>query len=187
MYSIEERDKYTEIWSNVPEYRNWSPGMENVQRFLNVLEPSRVDKTLLDIGCGEGKAGLEFEKLGFKVNWIDITDAALSQDVPRDKFLQGPLWDISVFPISDYGFCCDVMEHIPSEYSMLCLHNIINSCRTTWFNIALVPDSFGQTIGKPLHLTVRPFAWWRDQFVELGGVVVDARDLGGSGLYVVRR
>jgi len=87
----------------------------------------------------------------------------------------------------DYGFCCDVMEHIPTEFTMLVLYRILSSCKTTWFQIALVPDNCGQLIGETLHLTVRPFTWWLNRFLDLGAHVEDARDLIDSGLYIVRK
>jgi SAM-dependent methyltransferase len=183
-----EREKYSELWSDVPAYRNYSPGMENVSRFMKNMKPKK-DQTLLDIGCGTGEAGLEFIKQGLRVRWIDITDAGLRPDIPRNKFMRAALWDTWNNDWKygyDYGFCCDVMEHIPTEYTMLVIDRIISACRTTWFNIALVPDQFGAAIGQPLHLTVRPFTWWLER-LKLAGNVVDARDLCQQALYVVKR
>jgi SAM-dependent methyltransferase len=181
-----ERDKYAELWSDVPEYREYSPGLENVERFLQVMQP-RARASLIDIGCGTGQAGLKFAEFGFEVSWIDITAAGLHPDVPRQRFIEQELWGgwaRRQWLGYDYGFCCDVMEHVPTEYTMLALDRIISVCRTTWFQIALVPDQFGLVIDQPLHLTVRPFRWWLDHLRTLGRVL-DARDLCGSALYVV--
>ena len=189
-----ERSKYEEIWS-VPEYREHSPGLENVQSFFDVLSPKRGD-TLIDIGCGEGVAGLEFMAHGLSVAWLDITDAGLKSEVPRGRFIKAPLWeswfDYAPIPVEldvrsgfDYGYCCDVMEHIPTEYTMLVADRIIKACKTTWFQIAFEPDVFGSVIGKPLHLTVKPFGWWLDRLKNIGDVV-DARDLCGRGMFVVK-
>ena len=87
----------------------------------------------------------------------------------------------------DYGFCCDVMEHIPTEYTMLVIDRIMSSCRTAWFQIALVPDQFGVTIGQTLHLSVQPFTWWLDHLRGGIGRVTDARDLCGQALFVVEK
>jgi hypothetical protein len=185
--SAEERNKYAEIWS-FDEYRNaFSPGLANVDRFMSVIRPD-AGSTLLDVGCGSGKAGLAFQDLDLRVSWMDLTSAGLDSNVPRSQFLEAPLWSdwntrVHVFR---YGFCCDVMEHIPTEYVMLSLARIISACRTTWFQIALRPDEFGKLIGEPLHLTVRPYSWWLVRLQTLGNVV-DARDLCGDGMYVVER
>jgi hypothetical protein len=181
-----ERAKYAQLWSDVPEYREYSPGVENVQRFMDEMKPAPMS-TILDIGCGTGVAGMMFAKFGLYPHWIDITDAGLHPDVKRNRFTKIPLWDDwSGMVDCDYGFCCDVMEHIPTEYTMLVIDRILSACRTTWFQISLVPDQFGATIGQPLHLTVKPFAWWLDRF-KLAGQVIDARDLCGQALYVVRK
>lgn len=180
-----ERAKYSELWSGVPEYRKYSPGVENVQRFMDVIKPDR-GATILDVGCGTGVAGLMFGKLGLVPSWIDITDAGIEMEA-RDRFIEAPLWSDwgrhwrMGF---DYGFCCDVMEHIPTEYTMLVIDRIVAACRTTWFQISLVPDQFGATIGQPLHLTVKPFDWWMER-LRMAGSVIDARHLYGQAVYVV--
>ena len=185
----QERNKYNEIWTTVPEYRIHSPGFNNVERFMKILKPE-VGKTIIDIGAGECKAGLEFEKFGLRSWFLDITDAAKPKDVDEKRFILSPLWGNWRFPINnliwDYGFCCDVLEHIPPEYTMLCLDRILNNCRISWLQISLIEDGMGQAIGETLHLTVRPFDWW---LIRLGtlGKVLDARDLLNAGLYVVTR
>jgi 2-polyprenyl-3-methyl-5-hydroxy-6-metoxy-1,4-benzoquinol methylase len=182
-----ERTKYEEIWS-YPEYKVFSPGLENVERFIEVLEPIAM-ASLIDIGCGSGCAGMKFANLGFRVTWLDLTDAALDEQIDRTRFIQAALWDnwgINNKRGWDYGFCCDVMEHLPPEYTMLALDRIFKACGTTWLQIALHDDGFGKFIGKPLHLTVQSFAWWRDRIATLG-TLTEARDLCGTGLYVVHR
>ena len=187
--AAQERDKYAEIWTRIPEYRAHSPGLENVDRFVKVMEPDR-GATILDIGCGEGVAGLEFRRRGFDVWWLDITDAGL-RNVPRHRFICSPIWKAwGPQPGAggapwDYGFCCDVMEHIPPEFTMLAAARILESCRVAWFQVALRPDEFGAAIGEPLHLTVRPFDWWLVRLAEIGHVL-DARDLCGDGLFVLQ-
>jgi len=181
-----ERAKYQEIWTDVPDYRKYSPGMENVQRFMDIIKP-KPGSSLIDIGCGTGDAGLEFVNRGLRVRWIDITDAALSDEISCDNFIQAALWmDWEQKCFYDYGFCCDVMEHIPTEFSMLVINRIVQVCKTTWFQIALEPDQFGAAIGKPLHLTVKPFTWWLER-LRMAGNVIDARDLCGQALYIVEK
>jgi len=184
-----ERAKYEEIWS-IPDYLNAeSPGVINVDRFMSVVKPV-AGYSLLDIGCGAGKAGIALEKHGLDVWWLDICGDALSPEVPKDRFIEAALWDRRWRSRKtmgwDYGFCCDVMEHIPTEYTMLVLDHILSACRTTWFSIALRPDVFGQLIGQPLHLTVRDFNWWETRLASIGDVI-EARDICGDGVYVCSR
>ena len=178
-----ERTKYETIWQ-FGSYRKFSPGLESVDRFMSIIDP-KPGRTLCDFGCGEGKAGLEFEKRGLKVSYVDITDSALHPDIDRDKFTRGPIWRYAG-PKFDLAYCCDVMEHIPTEFTMLTLDKIISSAAISWFQICNVPDEFGRLIGEPLHLTVRPFTWWRDRISEIGSLM-DARDMCGNSLFVVAR
>jgi 2-polyprenyl-3-methyl-5-hydroxy-6-metoxy-1,4-benzoquinol methylase len=181
-----ERLKYDEVWS-LDDYHRFSPGVDNVKRFMEVLEP-RSGETLVDIGCGTGAAGLLFQNdHRLVVRWLDITDSALDPAINVQQFILQPVWGRWNRPRGfDYGFCCDVMEHIPTEFVMLSLSQIITNCRTSWFQICNLPDNFGATFGRPLHLTIQPFTWWLERLRMLGNVT-DARDLCGVSMYVVKR
>ena len=180
-----EKAKYDEIWS-LDDYRKYSPGLENVERFMKILAP-RSGSTVIDIGCGTGEAGLALEDYGLRVKWLDLSSAALDGSIMAKDFFQMPIWSNWSRPMGyDYGFCCDVMEHIPIEFVMLSLSRIISNCNTSWLQICNLPDTFGAVYGKPLHLTVQPFTWWLERLRMLG-TVTDARDLCGTSLYVVKR
>jgi hypothetical protein len=86
----------------------------------------------------------------------------------------------------DWVYCCDVLEHVPPQFTMLAIDQMLRVARLGVFlSIALVPDQFGVWVGEALHQTVQPFVWWRDSLREVGEVV-DARDLLIHGVYVVR-
>lgn len=183
--AAQERAKYAEIWSR-SEYREaHSPGVENVDRFMSVMQPE-TGSTVIDVGCGSGHAGLELERCGLYPFFMDITEAGLDA-VPCGQFIQQPAWAPWPAKHFDYGFCCDVLEHIPPEYAMLVCDRIIERCGAAWLQICNQPDNFGpQLLGEPLHLTVRPFSWWLLRLATLGKVI-DARDLCGVSLFVVTR
>lgn len=193
--AAEERNKYAEIWSFEEYQKSGSPGLANVDRFMSVLSPQQ-GSSVIDIGCGAGKSGLEFQKQGLCSWWLDITPAALDPEVDRRRFIEAPMWapkwgdnDIGYrgpYARFDYGFCCDVLEHIPTEYAMLACDRIIRNCDISWLQICNLPDEYGKLIGEPLHLTVKPYAWWLLRLSTLGEVI-DARDLCGNSLFVVRR
>lgn len=185
-----EREKYAAIWS-MPGYETFSPGEDNAARFLSVLSPKK-GATVLDAGCGAGKGGLALSAAGMDVWFLDITSAGLDEvglGIDRYRFIEQPLWE-RIYPpkvlLWDYGYCCDVMEHLPTEYTVLAARNIVDVCRITWFQIAFFHDGWGLAIDQDLHLTVRPFDWWLSRLKTIGKVV-DARDLCGSGVFVVER
>lgn len=181
-----ERVKYSAIWE-FPEYREYSPGLANVDRFLALVRP-KAGERLIDLGCGTGGAGLELARRGgLNVSWLDLTDAALDPAVDRSRFIQAALWDQRWLRTRvgwDYGFCCDVFEHLPIELTMLSAANIVSGCEWAWLQICFRPDAFGALIGEPLHLTVQPFTWWRDRLASVAKLE-EARDLGANGIFVI--
>ncbi len=178
-----EREKYERVW-RIPSYGDFSPGERLVDAFIDIVKPE-PDSTITDFGCGSGKASRLLQRRGFNVLSVDHTKDGISRHRARHiDFAEACLWDIKV-PHSRYGFCCDVMEHIPIEMTMLTIKSIMDHCDECFFQICTLPDRFGQQIGIPLHLTVKPFVWWRDRLSELT-TVIDARDLMHAGIFHVR-
>ena len=184
LLSALEKQKYEKVWK-IPSYRDHSPGDTMVKKFLEICRPY-PNASVIDLGCGTGRASLKLKRAGLNVTGLDITGKALTRTA-RQKipFTEAPLWSDWV-GMYDFGFCCDVMEHIPIEYTMAALQRMHMNCREVFLHICLVPDSFGKMIGEPLHLTVMPFDWWLSHLQELGDVK-DARDLVHNGLFHVRR
>jgi len=184
--AAQERARYAEIWSR-EEYRNaHSPGMDNVDRFLRVLEPPRGSR-IIDVGCGRGHAGLALAERGMDVWYLDITDAALDHRIDRARFISAAIWDDwADAQCWDYGFCVDVLEHIPPEFVMLSVDRVVKACTVSWLQICHLKDEFGPSLlGEPLHLTVHDHGWWMLRLATIGKIT-DARDLCGCGLYVMR-
>lgn len=181
----QEQSKYEEMWA-FDAYADHSPGEQFAELFAGLVAPGIV----LDAGCGSGKGAVALEARGFKVRMADITRAGLREEASRIPFQQVCLWNrdqvarLKTLWAPDYVFCCDVMEHIPTQYTMLVIDNLLSVAKAAFFSISLQPDQFGAWVGRPLHLTVQPFGWWRDQLQEFGRVV-DARDLGDTGTYLV--
>ena len=165
-----ERSKYARLWREVPGYRENSPGEFWAHTFL---AQARVEPhaTAIDFGCGTGRGGLALALFGrMRVTLLDFVDGCLDEDVAaacksqadRISFVVGDL--TTPCPMSAaYGFCCDVMEHIPPEDVAKVLRNIIGSAQHCFFAISTVDDVFGAKIGERLHLTVKPADWWKER------------------------
>ncbi len=185
--------KYERAWG-LPEYHGYSPGKHWVEVFGEIADP-KPGETLIDLGCGAGEATKGLAALGLDIAQIDLADfraVRLTEPAPvrpAIPFRAAPLWSGWSFPgrfaRADYGYCCDVMEHIPPEYVMLTLERIRANCQRVFFSIAHLPDRCGHMVGEPLHLTLQPFEWWRDRLAEMGEVV-HARDMMGESLFYVR-
>jgi len=175
-----EKDKYENAW-NLESYRNFSPGLYFSDLFIKIAKPQEGD-SLVDYGCGSGKALKKFRDMGLDVMGVDLADNALDDDAKDIKFVQSNLWTpLQGWP-KDFGYCTDVMEHLPPEYTMLAVHNMTRKVDKMFFSISLVDDEFGKVLGSPLHLTVRPFQWWRDRLMDFGKLI-EARDLIHNGIF----
>ncbi len=153
-----ERDKYRRLWQH-DEYRLASPGESCAERALALLG-ARAGESIADFGCGTGRASVVFRRHGLAVRAIDHAENCLDPGVELPLEI-ACLWDIPRGPATDYGFCADVMEHIPMPRVDAVLAGIAARVRrATYFRIATVPDACGKLIGEPLHLTVEPAEWW---------------------------
>lgn len=168
-YAAVERDKYERIWE-FPEYRRVSPGWEEKERAWTMLG-CRPGMSLNDYGAGTGRATAWFRDMGMKVLAIDHARNALETSVP---FRQSCLWDMDMIEASDFGFCCDVMEHIPTSMVDRTLKMIAMRTKTAvYFRIATRMDVCGpKLLGEPLHLTVRTAGAWEETLSRVFGEIV---------------
>lgn len=157
-----EREKYRTMWEQ-PSYRDWAPSMDHVEAAIERLGIV-AGHMLYDFGCGTGRATKLLRDRGVNAIGIDIAPNALETDVP---FLDHILWEPLRVAPADWGFCTDVMEHIPPEKVADTLANIArNVIRGAYFCIDSIPDRQGLIIGAPLHMTVRPPTWWGEQLAN---------------------
>jgi hypothetical protein len=176
-----EQEKYALIWT-LDDYRKWSPGEDKVETFLEVAKP---DALVVDFGCGTGRAARKIAETGVDVLLIDFTDNCRDKDCMALPFLQ---WDLCErIPVSaPYGFCTDVMEHIPTEKVDLAIRNIMTAAERVFFQIATFEDGFGDEIGQTLHLTVKDHGWWLERFSDYEVQWQEAGDLA-SCFYVCNK
>lgn len=157
-----ERGKYERMWA-IPAYRNYSPGEKALPALLSMLQ---TGSSIADFGCGTGRASRLLRSHGFMVTAIDFAENCLDEnvDVP---FIRACLWDLPGDLIFDFGYCTDVMEHIPPSKVHATLKCIADSTRySTFFQIATFTDRFGDEIGERLHLSVQPPSVWESALMK---------------------
>lgn len=175
-----EREKYDAVWA-IPDYSTFSPGGFYSGVFAE-YEPY-MDAKIIDLGCGGGAGGKALRNLGYQnVEFLDIVDVC-----KEDNFINMPIWkdwaSTRLFK-RDWGYCCDVMEHLPESLVGLAVHQMSRGCHKAFLSISLTEDAFGRVICDDLHLTVKPYAWWKSLLSEFG-TVIEARDQMDTGVYVV--
>jgi len=158
MNEIEEKEikKYSTIWG-FDSYRERSPGLRFVEQAMEMLQPA-PNSSIIDLGCGTGRVANYFKMKGLNTTALDLVDNACNEfDGP---FIKAPLWRLDDIGSYDFGFCADVMEHLPTELVDDALYQISKHCNRVYFQIANFHDHEGDKIGESLHLTVKPFSWW---------------------------
>lgn len=190
-----EQSIYERMWE-IPEYRAVAPGESCVHEFLKQARPE-IGATVLDLGCGTGRASLLLAlppPIGgnFNVTMVDFAENCLDPDI-RDmlatqshalRFVKADLTK-EVPANARYGFCTDVLEHIPTEFVNRVLNNCLMACQHVFFQISTVPDVMGGRVGHPLHLTVRPYEWWLQKFKDRECVIHWSRQTPNSCMFYV--
>lgn len=162
---LTEQEKYVRMWSH-DAYRTVSPGEESVNTFLEIVRP---DGFVIDFGCGTGRAALKIKEYGCFVMLLDFTENSRDEAAIDLPFRQHDLLEPIPYR-AKYGYCTDVMEHIAPENVDRAIRNIMDSAKSTFFQISTVPDAMGAIIGQQLHLTVQPFAWWEKKLSQYGEI-----------------
>lgn len=172
-----EREKYERMWAQ-PAYRKHSIGEQCVDMAIAELGITPVDTLLhihdgvVDFGCGSGRAVKKFLDRGVPAKGVDFVNA-LDPDIDILFGLYDLTGDIGITPgADDWGYCTDVMEHIPPPFVDAVLRNIATICRRgAFFTIACYDDAMGALIGEKLHLSVNPPEWWADKLAEFWPLV----------------
>jgi 2-polyprenyl-3-methyl-5-hydroxy-6-metoxy-1,4-benzoquinol methylase len=163
-----ERIKYEKVWTTIEAYNQSSPGLDLADKAIELMNAYGC-KSVLDVGCGTGKATIKFNAWGLHAVGVDITRKGLDKDLADIiPFNQSCLWDMAEY-ISPYDatYCIDVMEHIPEEKVEAVIDNLADRCnKIAIFQIAMFQDRFGELIGERLHLTVKTKDWWEKKILR---------------------
>ena len=159
-----ERAKYSAVWNN-PQYAVCSPGLRHLPSALEWMQPE-AGSEFTDWGSGSGKASDSLFAQGFKVSMVDIAENSY-KGANAIPLTVACLWELPDSVLAtDYGICCDVMEHLPPDRIDAVLSAIAKRTnKAVYFQIALFHDHTFTDNG-PLHLSVFPIDWWKAKLLE---------------------
>lgn len=179
-----EKRKYERAWA-MPGYRASSPGEHLVVAFMKQAQP-KWRSHVIDFGCGTGRAGKRLIEAGMRVTMLDFASNCLDADVRESlsedlRFIRHDLENTPPV-VAEYGFCADVMEHIPTRRVDDVLRNILYAAKNVFFGIHTGNDEHGKKIGEVLHVTQRPSEWWIGRLKDLGFRVAWSQSFEQDGL-----
>lgn len=172
-----EKDKYRRIWEK-DEYRINSPGALSVAEFMTNV-PWQQGDTVVDFGCGTGRAARIMRHMGLKVWALDFCPTAIETPplTAPLEFIEANLWDLPQRERFDWIFSADVLEHLPEEKVQAALDGMARWTRKGgYLQIACFEDGCGNMIGEKLHLTVHPSNWWYPEVADRWEIRKDLSD-----------
>lgn len=185
-----EKQKYIKCW-NVDGYRKISPGVNCVEMFLDAVEESAPDSkggTLIDFGCGTGRAAKLLDE-HFDVTPMDFAPNCLDEEVAEHfggRFVEHDITKKTPLR-AEWGYCTDVMEHLPPEEVDDALSTILEASENVFFQIANFHDHYGghPDIQDHLHLTVWDYDQWLKKFNDHGVIIHRSMDFGKYVIFMV--
>jgi len=178
-----EQEKYEAMWSE-SKYRKEAPGEQIAPAAILALGMEAGD-SVIDFGCGTGRGAARLQNAGMHVTAVDFARNCLDEGVSV-PFVYACLWDLPEGLAADWGYCTDVMEHIPPEKSARVVAGIAKRCRRgAYFQIATGDDNLGVLIGRKLHMTVMPAESWL-LLMQRFWDEVSWQELEGGAVFVCR-
>jgi hypothetical protein len=115
-------------------------------------------KTLLDFGCGRGDAYRSphhvWKQWGLPFSGVTMYDPAFSRN--NELPAAGKKFDVVV--------CSDVLEHIPEDEVDAFIERLAAYTRhALWASVCCRPAKKTFPDGTNLHITVKPYSWWREK------------------------
>ena len=177
---------YEHIYTTIYK-KGYHAGYKNLQvkeKYPQLLTDAFLFKSILDVGCSNGRAVLGYQKLGKKAYGIDVSKEAIRQSLEQDipHCLHASVLDI---PFKDNFVnavvTCDVLEHLAIEDLPKAISEIIR-VTNNWLFIKVsykveMSDKWLKVLRKStgkynelpnLHLSILPKEKWIELFKKEG-------------------
>lgn len=131
-------------------------------RTLDIRDISMIDalpvydheKTVLNVGCGEGRIDFYLASMGYRVYATDIARKDTWKDSGNLTFHESDIFDLSSFPVRDASIvlCSQVLEHV-KEYRVA-LANLVDLATVR----LIVTIPYRKSFSSPEHVN-----FWDDE------------------------
>jgi len=163
----DEDRKYSILWSSNYSSAKW-------KKLAKKLVQNEKRGKLIDLGFGNGESLNYFLKKGFDTYGVEISCLCVDNAIKKGfNVYHGSLDNLNFYPDSyfEFGFCNDVIEHLPEELIIDSLREIKRICsKKLYLSVCPTLSHHLSAKGENLHLTVKPKEWWESQFNEVGEV-----------------
>jgi len=175
MTEEELRESYNTYWQEVP----LGSGCDGYIRARVCLDLGLEFDSVLDVGCGNGKAVEVFTKAGKKVMGVEYShwlfENWIRQKFPRQNIIEGDASDLP-FPDNSFDllFSSAVLEHLPEDKAIKAIQEAYRVTKKYFFGF------IGYWIDERMkyHLTLKPKAWWQDKFERVGFILITVDEVG---------
>lgn len=147
----------------------WKTKYKEARYFKLIIQLVKIyqnkDVSIVDLGCGNGKAMKDLIRLGYRnISGVDISIYIIKKLKKENlNVYPGSLDNLKIFRNNQFeiGFCNDVLEHIDEKYLSQTLDEMSRICLKTIFLSICPRKSHHKSLeGENLHLTVRNIIWW---------------------------
>lgn len=124
-----------------------------IQRLIDDLNIT----SLLDIGCGDGRAAFLYADMGLTLSGVDGDWTRLPEGFIRHDFAQGPIDT----PAADLAYSVEFLEHVEAQY----VDNFMPSFARCQYAVvtAALPGQPGHH-----HVNCQPPEYWHEIFSSYG-------------------
>ncbi len=185
-----EDTKYSDLWQDDYKEAHWKRLAKGVLSEVKLSGDIPYNMQLIDFGFGRGSTLEFFSKKGFYVAGNDISAYAVRQQLQKGREVyHSSLDDLSVLRSKRFhiGFSNDVLEHLPEDLIHPSLSEMSRvTSKYLFLSVCPKPSHHKSLGGEPLHLTVKPLAWWEEQLSVYGEVKELKFIFSRSGRYIVK-
>lgn len=167
------QELYDAVWRN-PNYHGFHMSDVVMPDILKFCRSKKV-QTVLDVGCGPGRAVQQLLSEGYDARGFDCSGIAVSQAMQRigddAPIVRADLPEIPFDGRFDLALATEVMEHIDGKTVNKTLRNLRKQCK---YAIITVPHNCAGFKGphfEELHETVRDRKWWEAKLGTVGKVL----------------